>query len=106
MYGTDGWAQNSENLQLNNIHDLVLIRFADVLLMQSELKENTDGINRVRERAGLSPISSYSLQAKRAPLGTRIREHSMERYPPLAYSRRRIGKADQRENIHQWPRGL
>ena len=31
--------------------------------MQSELKENTDGINRVRERAGLSPISSYSLQA-------------------------------------------
>ena len=63
MYGTDGWAQGSENLQLNNIHDLVLIRFADVLLMQSELKENTDGINRVRERAGLSPISSYSLQA-------------------------------------------
>ena len=60
---TDGWAQGSENLQLNNIHDLVLIRFADVLLMQSELKENTDGINRVRERAGLSPISSYSLQA-------------------------------------------
>ena len=58
-----GWAQGSENLQLNNIHDLVLIRFADVLLMQSELKENTDGINRVRERAGLSPISSYSLQA-------------------------------------------
>ena len=54
MYGTDGWAQGSENLQLNNIHDLVLIRFADVLLMQSELKENTDGINRVRERAGLS----------------------------------------------------
>jgi len=41
MYGTDGWAQGSENLQLNNIHDLVLIRFADVLLMQSELKENT-----------------------------------------------------------------
>ena len=63
MYGTGGWAQGSENLQLNNIHDLVLIRFADVLLMQSELKENTDGINRVRERAGLSPISSYSLQA-------------------------------------------
>ena len=23
MYGTDGWAQNSENLQLNNIHDPV-----------------------------------------------------------------------------------
>ncbi|WP_455636104.1 RagB/SusD family nutrient uptake outer membrane protein [Parabacteroides sp.] len=63
MYGTDGWAQGSDNLQLNNIHDLVLIRFADVLLMQSELKENTDGINRVRARAGLSPISAYSLQA-------------------------------------------
>ncbi len=63
MYGTDGWAAGSENLQLNNIHDLVLIRFADVLLMQSELKENVNGINQVRARAGLSPIGSYSLQA-------------------------------------------
>lgn len=38
MYGAVGWDQGANNMQLNNIHDLVLIRFADVLLMQSELK--------------------------------------------------------------------
>lgn len=63
MYGTTGWLQGSENMQLNSIHDLVLIRFADVLLMQSELKEDVSGINKVRARAGLDPISSYSLTA-------------------------------------------
>lgn len=63
MYGTDGWPQGSYNMQLNNIHDLVLIRFADVLLMQSELKEDVTGINRVRARAGLEPLASYSLEA-------------------------------------------
>lgn len=56
-------ASGEENFQLNNIHDLVLIRFADVLLMQSELKEDVQGINKVRARAGLDPISSYSLTA-------------------------------------------
>ncbi|MGI6222264.1 MAG: RagB/SusD family nutrient uptake outer membrane protein [Prevotella sp.] len=63
MYGTDGWTQGADNMQLNNIHDLVLLRFADVLLMQSELKEDVTGINRVRARAGLDPISTYSLSA-------------------------------------------
>lgn len=62
MYGWDGWP-NGYNMQTNNIHDMVLIRFAEVLLMQSELKEDVSGINRVRERAGLSAISSYSLAA-------------------------------------------
>ena len=56
-------ASGEENFQLNNIHDLVLIRFADVLLMQSELKEDVQGINKVRARAGLDPISTYSLLA-------------------------------------------
>ena len=63
MYGASGWDQGANNMQLNNIHDLVLIRFADVLLMQSELKEDVQGINRVRSRAGLSPITAYSLKA-------------------------------------------
>ena len=63
MYGADGWPQGSNNMQLNNIHDLVLIRFADVLLMQSELKEDVTGINKVRARVGLPAISSYSLTA-------------------------------------------
>jgi hypothetical protein len=63
MYPGNWSVSGAENMQLNNIHDLVLIRFADVLLMQSELKEDVTGINKVRARAGLSPISSYSLTA-------------------------------------------
>jgi hypothetical protein len=42
--------------------DLVHIRFSDVLLMHSELTETSTGINRVRSRAGLEPVS-YSLTA-------------------------------------------
>jgi len=43
--------------------DLVHMRFADVLLMHSELAETTNGINRVCSRARLNPIGSYSLNA-------------------------------------------
>ncbi|MGO1520141.1 MAG: RagB/SusD family nutrient uptake outer membrane protein [Sphingobacterium sp.] len=49
-------------LQLAHTQDLVLIRFADVLLMHAELSENANNLNRVRARAGL-PAVSYSLQA-------------------------------------------
>lgn len=65
MYGDQGGLSGGygNNMQLDNIHDLVLLRFADVLLMQSELKEDVAGINKVRARAGLSPIGSYSLKA-------------------------------------------
>jgi hypothetical protein len=65
MYGETGGLSGGygNNFQLDNIHDLVLIRFAEVLLMQSELKEDVAGINKVRGRAGLDPISSYSLTA-------------------------------------------
>ena len=63
MYGRDGWQNTTSLFQTATIHDLVLIRFADVLLMQSELKEDVSGINRVRDRAGLDPIAAYSLEA-------------------------------------------
>ncbi len=48
--------------QLIQIQDLIHIRFADVLLMQSELKEDAAGLNRVRQRSHLAPVS-YSLEA-------------------------------------------
>ena len=48
--------------QLIQIADLIHIRFADVLLMQSELKGDATGLNRVRERSGLAPVA-YSLEA-------------------------------------------
>ena len=63
MYSGNWDTSGENNFQLSNIHDLVLIRFADALLMQSELKEDVSGINMVRERAGLDPIASYSLTA-------------------------------------------
>ena len=63
MYPGNWDTSGENNFQLSNIHDMVLIRFADVLLMQSELKEDVIGINKVRARAGLDPISSYSLLA-------------------------------------------
>ena len=48
--------------QRAHTQDLVLIRFADVLLMQSELLQDATGLNRVRARVGLPPVS-YSLDA-------------------------------------------
>ena len=38
------------------------MRFADVLLMQSELKQEPTGLNRVRARSHLAPVA-YSLDA-------------------------------------------
>jgi hypothetical protein len=45
------------------VQDQVLIRFADVLLMHSELTETAEGINRVRTRAKIPSIAGYSLEA-------------------------------------------
>lgn len=63
MYADGNWAINPPSFQNGNIHPLNLIRFADVLLMHSELTGTVDGINQVRKRAGLSPLSAYSLSA-------------------------------------------
>lgn len=51
-----------DNFQLCHTQDLILMRFADVLLMHSELTETADGINQVRTRVGL-PSVAYSLDA-------------------------------------------
>ena len=63
MYPGSWEISGVDNFQLGNIHDLVLLRYADVLLMHSELNESVDGINKVRNRAGLPSIAAYSLQA-------------------------------------------
>lgn len=52
----------TSDYQRENTQDLVLIRFADVLLMHSELSSNATSLNKVRARAGLEPVS-YSLDA-------------------------------------------
>lgn len=53
-YGMTQWG--------GHFQDLMVIRFADVLLMQSELKGDAEGMNKVRARAGLAPVN-YSLEA-------------------------------------------
>jgi starch-binding outer membrane protein, SusD/RagB family len=68
----------TKNFQLDNMQDIVLIRFADVLLMHSELTETVAGINAVRARSSvplpdpppattthpsLPPLASYTLDA-------------------------------------------
>lgn len=53
-------SQTSQSLI--HIADLIHIRFADVLLMQSELTEKADGLNAVRARSHLAPVA-YSLDA-------------------------------------------
>jgi hypothetical protein len=49
-----------DDYMVASTQDLVTIRFADVLLMGAELKEDASLINRVRARAGLAPIEAYS----------------------------------------------
>lgn len=44
-----------------NTQDQVLLRFADILLMHSELTKTATGINRVRERVKLPPVNGYSI---------------------------------------------
>lgn len=63
MYPGNWETSGEENFQLGNIHDLVLVRYADVLLMKAELKDDVKPLNDVRQRAGLAPLGSYSLEA-------------------------------------------
>lgn len=81
MYGLDGWL-NDNYMQTGNIRDLVLIRYADVLLMQSELEENVAGMNEVHKRAtGVANYyTSYSLAdlPERTSLGVGFRGYPLE----------------------------
>ncbi|MDR3132940.1 MAG: RagB/SusD family nutrient uptake outer membrane protein [Prevotellaceae bacterium] len=52
----------SPSQTIQQVPDLILIRFADVLLMHSELWETPEGLNRVRARSHLAPVA-YSLAA-------------------------------------------
>lgn len=67
--GTDGvkgmfyyiynW-NNGDPMQLETAQDFFYLRYADVLLMHSELTETATGINAVRARAHLDPVT-YSI---------------------------------------------
>lgn len=52
----------SDSYMLWSAQDFYYMRYADVLLMHSELTETADGMNTVRQRSGLAPVG-YSLKA-------------------------------------------
>lgn len=54
---------NGDPMQLWAAQDQILMRFADVLLMHSEISETATGMDKVRVRAGLEPLGAYSLDA-------------------------------------------
>ena len=58
---------NEDNFQLNLIDDLVMIRFAEVLLMDAELNNNQASFDKVRARAGLpsKPITEENIRNER-----------------------------------------
>ncbi|WP_236994927.1 RagB/SusD family nutrient uptake outer membrane protein [Christiangramia fulva] len=50
------------DMQLMHAQDFIFMRYADVLLMYSEITGDATGLNAVRARAGLDPVA-YSLEA-------------------------------------------
>ncbi len=60
MWNNSSWTANDKDI--NSMQDLCILRFADVLLMRSELYEDAaKGMNEVRARVGL-PAISYTLE--------------------------------------------
>jgi hypothetical protein len=53
------------DMQLMHAQDFILMRYADVLLMHSEITKTATGMNAVRARAGM-PAVAYSLDAIKA----------------------------------------
>lgn len=59
---TEGVANNNGNsFQGDHFGDIYLMRYADILLMLSELTGDASYMNQVRERAGLQKVANYSL---------------------------------------------
>lgn len=56
------YAWGNADMQLMHAQDFIFMRYADVLLMHSEITKTATGLNAVRGRAGLGPIG-YSLDA-------------------------------------------
>ncbi len=68
MYPGLVWSEgNQDNMQLNLIDDMVMIRFAEVLLMDAELNGNQASFDAVRARVGLpsKPINAENLRNER-----------------------------------------
>lgn len=56
-----GFQLGQQHQNITYYQDWTIMRYADVLLMQSELTETSDGLNKVRARAGLAS-TNYSIE--------------------------------------------
>ncbi|MBR6864979.1 MAG: RagB/SusD family nutrient uptake outer membrane protein [Bacteroidales bacterium] len=67
MYDLTWSSGNEDNFQLNSVNDMVLIRFAEVLLMDAEINGNQASFDKVRQRAGLptKPLNEENLRNER-----------------------------------------
>jgi hypothetical protein len=67
MYDLTWSSGNEDNFQLNSVNDMVLIRFAEVLLMDAEINGNQASFDKVRARAGLpsKPLNEENLRNER-----------------------------------------
>ena len=52
----------SNNNGSSNRNDVVVLRYADILLMLDELEQTVTGMNQLRARAGLQPYDSYTFE--------------------------------------------
>jgi len=66
--------KHGDPMQLWAAQDYYYLRYSDILLMHSEITETADGINEVRARVGLDPVS-YSLDNLKAE---RLHEFAFE----------------------------
>ena len=68
MYPGLVWSEgNEDDYQLNCVNDMVMIRFAEVLLMDAEINGNQASFDKVRARAGLpsKPINEENIRNER-----------------------------------------
>ncbi len=97
---------NEDNFQLNSVNDMVLIRFAEVLLMDAEINGNQASFDKVRARAGLpsKPLSEENIRNERrwelAFEGVRFND--LRRYGE-SYA---VAALDKQEGVKVWNSGV
>ena len=107
MFPGLSWSSgNEDNFQLNSVNDMVLIRFAEVLLMDAEINGNQDSFDKVRKRAGLpsKPLSDENIRNERrwelAFEGVRFND--LRRYGE-SYA---VAALDKQEGVKVWNSGV
>ena len=97
---------NEDNFQLNCVNDMVMIRFAEVLLMDAEINGNQSSFDKVRARAGLSskPLNDENIRNERrwelAFEGVRFND--LRRYGE-SYA---VAALDKQEGVTVWNNGM